>query len=58
MRKAHSEYRSWLPDLKRKRAAVKPHEVPQVYRRPLLVDYFLLGRKRFSDLPSAARAHA
>ena len=58
VRKAHSEYRSWLPDLKRKRAAVKPHEVPQVYRRPLLVDYFLLGRKRFSDLPSAARAHA
>ena len=58
VRKAHKEYREWLPKLKEKRAAINPREVPQVYRRPLLIEYFLLGRKRFSDLHFQPHAHA
>ena len=50
VRKAHSEYRAWLPALKEKRARIAPHEVGEVYHRPLLIEYFLLGRKHFSDL--------
>lgn len=50
VRKAHSEYRSWLPGLKEKRARINPHEVGEVYSRPLLIEYFLLGKKKFSDL--------
>ena len=50
VRKAHSEYRAWLPALKEKRARINPHEVSEVYRRPLLIEYFLLGKRRFSDL--------
>lgn len=50
VRKAHKEYRAWKPDLRRKREAIKPHQVTCVYRGHLLLDYFLLGRHRFSDL--------
>ena len=50
VRKAHSEYRAWLPGLKEKRARINPHEVGEVYSRPLLIEYFLLGKKKFSDL--------
>lgn len=52
VRKAHEEYRSWKPALRAKREAIKPKQVSCVYRGPLLVDYYLLGRKHFSDLPS------
>ncbi|MBR6291228.1 MAG: glycosyltransferase family 2 protein [Bacteroidales bacterium] len=50
VRKAHREYRAWLPQLKAKREAVKPHQVSQVYQNPLLVEYYLLFRHRFSQL--------
>ena len=50
VRKAHKEYRAWKPKLKEKRKRINPHEVGEVYRRPLLIEYFLLGKKRFSDL--------
>ena len=50
VRKAHKEYRAWLPQLKAKRAAIKPQQVGQVYQSPLLVEYYLLFRHRFSQL--------
>lgn len=50
VRKAHREYRAWKPQLKAKRAAIAPKAVPCVYRGPLLIDYYLCGRRRFSDL--------
>ena len=50
VRKAHKEYRSWKLQLRIKRESIKPKQVPCVYRGPLLLDYYLLGRKRFSDL--------
>ena len=52
VRKAHKEYRAWKPSLRAKREAIKPKQVPCVYRGPLLLDYYLLGRRKFSDLPS------
>lgn len=48
--KAHREFRRWLPALRAKRAAINPHEVSCVYRRSLLVDYHLRGRKHFGQL--------
>ena len=51
VRKAHKEYRAWKPQLRAKRQAIKPHTVPCVYRGQLLLDYYLRGRKHFSDLP-------
>lgn len=50
VRKAHKEYRAWKPRLEAKRARIKPQPVSQVYQNPLLVEYFLLGRRRFSEL--------
>jgi len=49
--KAHKEYRTWKKSLKRKRAALKPHDVSCIYNGHLLIDYHLLGRKHFSQLP-------
>ena len=37
VRKAHDEYVAWTPDLRRKRAAIKPKEVPCIYRGKLLL---------------------
>ena len=48
--KAHREFRRWLPALRAKRAAINPHEVSCVYRRSLLIDYHLRGRKHFAQL--------
>lgn len=48
--KAHSEFRSWKPALKAKRAAIQPHEVNCVYQRSLLVAYHIRGKKNFSQL--------
>ena len=48
--KAHKEYRAWKPALRAKREAIKPKQVPCVYSGHLLLDYYLRGRKRFSDL--------
>ena len=49
--KAHKEYRAWKESLKRKRAALNPHDVSCIYNGHLLIDYHLLGRKHFSQLP-------
>lgn len=50
VRRAHKEYRAWLPKLREKRSAIKPHTVSQVYQSPLLVEYYLMFRHRFSQL--------
>lgn len=50
VRTAHREYRERLPQLREKRAAIQPGEVSCVYQSPLLVEYYLLGRRRFSQL--------
>lgn len=47
---AHKAYRQWKPRLKEKRQQMQPHEVSCVYRGWLLIDYYLLGRKKFSQL--------
>jgi len=47
---AHREFRSQLPRLKEKRAALKQTEVAGVYQRLLLTDYYLHGCKTFSSL--------
>ena len=50
VRKAHREFREWRSQLDAKRAAINPGEVSQVYMNPLLLEYYLLGRKHFSQL--------
>ena len=50
VRKAHDEYVAWTPDLRRKREAIKPKQVPCVYQGNLLVEYYLLRRSTFSAL--------
>lgn len=50
VRKAHKEFHGWRERLKEKRAAIKPHAVSQVYQGTLLVEYYLLGRKTFTEL--------
>ena len=50
VRQAHREYREWLPQLEAKRAAIHPKEVSGVYCNPLLLEYYFLGRRRFSQL--------
>jgi len=48
--KAHKEFRQWKPQLKIKRAAINPHEVSCIYRRSLLVQYHLKGKRCFGQL--------
>ena len=48
--KAHSEFRSWKPALKAKRAAITPHPVSCIYNGHILIDYHLKGKKTFSQL--------
>jgi hypothetical protein len=50
--KAHRQFRQWLPALRTKRAAIQPHEVDCIYRRSILVDYHLRGKKTFHELHS------
>jgi GT2 family glycosyltransferase len=50
VRKAHRQYRAWKPALREKRQKNGTHQVPQVYQGLLLPEYYLLGRKRFTDL--------
>ena len=50
VREAHREYRSLLPQLKEKRAALKQEAVAGVYQRLLLSDYYFRGSKTFSNL--------
>ncbi|MBR1793446.1 MAG: glycosyltransferase family 2 protein [Bacteroidales bacterium] len=48
--KAHQAYRRWKPQLREKRSRTQPREVDCVYNGHLLIDYYLLGKKRFSQL--------
>lgn len=48
--KAHRQFRQWKPALDAKRKAINPKEVDCVYRRSILVDYHLKGKKVFSEL--------
>ncbi len=48
--KAHRQFRQWKPALDAKRKAINPKEVDCVYRRSILVDYHLRGKKVFSKL--------
>ena len=48
--KAHREFHSWKPALKAKRASLTQRKVSCIYPRHLLTDYYLLGKRRFSDL--------
>ena len=47
---AHREYRKRKPSLRQKRAAQQPHEVSCVYQGHILIDFYLRGKKRFSQL--------
>ena len=47
---AHRDYRRWKPSLQEKRRRIDPHEVSCVYQGPLLLDYYLRGKKKFSQL--------
>ncbi len=49
--KAHKEFRQWKPSLAEKRGKLNPHEVSCVYQRSILVDYHLLSRRTFGQLP-------
>lgn len=48
--KAHQAFRQWKPQLKAKRQQNNPHEVSCIYQGRLLIDYYLLGKKKFSQL--------
>lgn len=50
VRKAHKEFKEWREGLEKKRAAIKPHAVSQVYQGMLLIEYYLLRRKTFTEL--------
>jgi len=50
VRKAHKEYRALLPSLREKRKNISPKQVGQMYMHPLLIEYFFLGKHKFSDL--------
>lgn len=50
VRRAHREFRAWRAALDAKRQAIAPGPVGQVYSSPLLLEYFLLRRKRYSSL--------
>ena len=47
---AHRDFRRWLPQLKKKRQATNPKPVSQIYHGNLLIDYYLKGKKHFSQL--------
>ena len=50
VRKAHRQFRVWKPALEGKRQKNGTHQVPQVYQGLLLPEYYLLGRKVFTQL--------
>ena len=48
---AHKAFYKWLPDLKEKRKNLKQQQnIKGMYQGLLLVDYYLLRKKKFSDL--------
>ena len=51
--KAHKAFYHWIPSLKAKRKSLKQQKhVSGLYPGRLLIDYYLLRKKRFSDLNS------
>lgn len=50
VRTAHREFREMRPQLEEKRQSLKQTAVSGIYRRLLLKDYYLLGRKTFGSL--------
>lgn len=52
---AHREYRAWKPALNRKRQAIRPRKVSCVYPHAIIIQHYLLGRKRYTDLPGTHR---
>ena len=48
---AHKAFYKWLPQLKKKRQGLKQQSrVSGMYQGLLLIDYYLLGKKKYSDL--------
>ncbi len=48
---AHKAFYKWLPKLKKKRQGLKQQSrVSGMYQGLLLIDYYLLGKKKYSDL--------
>lgn len=54
---AHRDFRRWHPALKKKRARLNPHEVSCMYKGNLLVDYYIKGNKKFSQLSTDKFSH-
>ncbi|MDO4217433.1 MAG: glycosyltransferase family 2 protein [Bacteroidales bacterium] len=50
--RAHRDYRRQKASLQAKRSQLNPHEVSCVYHGPLLLDYYLRGKKKFIQLES------
>lgn len=48
--KAHWAFYRWLPSLKEKRKTLAPHKVANIYGGNLLIDYYLLKKKKYSQL--------
>lgn len=49
---AHRDFLRWYPALKDKRSHLNPHEVSCIYQGNLLLDYYLRGHKKYSQLYS------
>lgn len=52
--KAHLSFYRSLPQLRKKRRAVHPKEVGQIYQRSIVFDHYLKRRSRFSELDNQA----
>lgn len=48
--RAHAHFYRKIPALRRKRAAIKPGKVSRIYRRNIVIDYFLLQKRYFNEL--------
>lgn len=48
--RAHREYRAWIPALQHKRSRLHPHPVSCIYPHNLVLQYYLGGKKKFSQL--------
>ena len=48
--KAHWKFFSMVPQLKKERKIIIHHPVSKIYKKNLVVEYFLKGKRKFSDL--------
>jgi len=48
--KAHWKFYQVYPQLKKERKLSKPGKVTMIYRKNLVYEYFLKGKRKFSDL--------